>query len=192
MRTHPKFWGYKNENRCPRCKQYTASGFVCSCSHDSVDYDDVRRRRKRDQRRGHFEAEILRANRRIQSAALRNGVTLPYKVSVRERSREYRTFTNNFRTEAPLVDLRNVQTGAVVAAAVDVQYWAGDGTKLPISKEQRERQKQDSLLAWFQRKWREERGEPEPEKAPKPEAPLIRWLLDGANGTPPQAPPKEF
>lgn len=133
--------------------------------HASVDYAAAQRSRDRKFHRGHHETDILRANRRIQKAAEKHGVTLPFKLVV-ERSRIYRTVDNSGFVPRPRVHLVNTTTDAVVVAAVDIHYWTGHGTKVPAPVNQWEH----------------------PKMGLETEGPLIRWLLTGADGTPPQDP----
>jgi hypothetical protein len=135
----------------------------CICEYESIDYKAEQRRRARKAHRGHHETEILKANRRIQKAAKKHTVTLPFKLVV-ERSRIYRTVDNSGFVPLPRVRLVNTETGAVIIDSADVDYWAGYGTKVP-----------PPVNPW---------------ERPKPgvgtEGPLIRWLLNGADGTPPR------
>lgn len=154
------------------------SGYTCTCEHKSIDYATVESRRKRNARRGYFEREILRANRRIRAAAKASGLALPFKLTVAERSRVYRTPGNLYDENPPRIDLINFETGATVVTDVNAAYWAGDGTRIPKSEVTKSRVGQ-----WYNDRDRRRRSEPDPGSV----APLVRWLIEGAQGRPPKA-----
>src|SRR5581483_5626670 len=100
----------------------------CTCVWNSIaPYTERRTRHVRPVN----EWLIKKANRRIAEAAKFYGVTLPYKLRSR-RSKNYRTTQNELMgiyAQPAAVDLINTETGAVVAADVDVLYWSGAGTR---------------------------------------------------------------